>query len=87
MDLQFRAPSIEALQTSGAGSMLASQTSTASCGTVTVAEGDTGTGGDGGNGVDTGTGGAGGMMDGLGSTTILLLVIVAAAAAYTVTQT
>jgi len=71
MDLQFRAPSITAFQTTSA-----------SCGTVTVTESDTGNGGNGG----TGETGAGGMMAGLDSTTVLVLVIVAAAAAYTVTQ-
>ena len=74
MDLQFRAPSITAFQTTSA-----------SCGTVTVTESDTGNGGTGGTGGDGGTG-AGGMMAGLDSTTVLVLVIVAAAAAYTVTQ-
>lgn len=71
MDLQFRAPSITAFQTTSA-----------SCGTVTVTEPDTGNGGNGGTG-ETGTGG---MMAGLDSTTVLVLVIVAAAAVYTVTQ-
>lgn len=85
MDLQFRAPSITAFQTTSA-----------SCGTVTVTEPDTGNGagnGDTGDGTDdtgngdTGETGAGGMMAGLDSTTILVLVIISAAAAYTVTQT
>lgn len=79
MDLQFRAPSITAFQTTNA-----------SCGTVTVTEPDTGTGGDtGDSGGDTGNGtdsgmDTGGMMAGLDSTTLLVLVIVAAAAAYSV---
>jgi hypothetical protein len=83
MDLQFRAPSITAFQTTSA-----------SCGTVTVTGPDTGNGtngGDNGNGTDdTGNGtdgtGDGGMMAGLDPTIVLVLVIVAAAAAYTVTQ-
>jgi hypothetical protein len=84
MDLQFRAPSITAFQTTSA-----------SCGTVTVTGPDTGNGtngGDTGDGTDdtgnggTGETGAGGMMAGLDSTTVLVLVIVAAAAAYTVSQ-
>lgn len=73
MDLQFRAPSITAFQTTSA-----------SCGTVTVSEPDTGDGKVGDSGSDTD---AGGMMAGLDSTTVLVLVIIAAAAAYTVTQT
>jgi hypothetical protein len=73
MDLQFRAPSITAFQTTSA-----------SCGTVTVTETDTGNGGNGGNG-DTGETGTGGMVAGLDSTTVLVLVT--AAAAYTVSQT
>lgn len=75
MDLQFRAPSITAFQTTNA-----------SCGTVTVTEPDTGTGGDNGDDGgedDTGTD-MGGMVAGLDTTTLLVLVIVAAAAAYSV---
>ena len=76
MDLQFRAPSITAFQTTSV-----------SCGTVTVTGPDTGNGtngGDNGNGTDDT--GDGGMMAGLDPTIVLVLVIVAAAAAYTVTQ-
>jgi len=83
MDLQFRAPGITAFQTTSA-----------SCGTVTVSDsqGGTGTGtGSGGDtggdsgGQDTGAGTGDQMMAGVGGTTLLVLVIVAAAAAYTVT--
>lgn len=69
MDLQFRAPSITAFQTTSA-----------SCGTVTVSEPD---GGDEPSPEEPPADEP--MMAGVGATTLLVLVIVAAAAAYSLT--